>query len=139
MNIARVLSMSAAVVLLCACASSAVVFGKARPPIAPEAVKLYVDAPKKYEKVAILEASSKASFAFSSQGKMDVVIARLKEEAAKLGANGILMQGTGEQFGGSVSQAAIYPGAGGSAFGMGLGVPIMHKAGNGLAIFVEEE
>ena len=99
MKFAQLAAISAVALVLTACASSAVLVGKTRPPISPDSVKLYVDAPKRFEKVALLEASSKASFSISSQGKMDVVIQRLKEEAAKLGANGILIQGTGEQFG----------------------------------------
>jgi hypothetical protein len=140
MKFAQLAAISAVALVLTACASSAVLVGKTRPPISPDSVKLYVDAPKRFEKVALLEASSKASFSISSQGKMDVVIQRLKEEAAKLGANGILIQGTGEQFGGAVAPTTIYPGAaGGPMFAVGLSAPIMHKAGSGLALFVEEE
>ena len=36
------------------------------------------------------------------QGKTNVVMDRLKAEAAKLGANGILLKGVGDQAGGSV-------------------------------------
>lgn len=140
MKLAQRVGMSAIALVLTACASSAVLVGKARPPISPDEVKLYIDAPKSFEKVALLEASSKASFSISSQGKMDAVMRRLKEEAAKLGANGILLQGTGEQFGGSVAQTSVFPGVkGGPMLGVGFGAPMMHKAGNGLAIYVEEE
>ena len=134
--------LSLAIAALGACASSAVLVGKARPAIAPEHVKLYLRPPKKYEEVALLEASSKASFAVTDQGKMDAVIQRMKVEAAKLGANGILLQGTGNEYSGSVNtgvgSATV---SGKTAFGTGFGtsVGIMQKAGNGIAIFVEEE
>src|SRR5882757_3720164 len=49
-----------------------------------------------------LDTSSKGAFAFFSQGKTDAVMERLKGEAAKLGANGILLEGVGDQAGGSV-------------------------------------
>lgn len=129
-----------AVVLLSACASSSILVGKTRPPISPELVKIYIKPPKKYEDVAVIEASSKASWSATDQGKSDVVVRRLKEEAAKVGANGVLLQGVGDQYGGSVSPMTMYPGpAGAPMFGMGFSAPIMNKTGNGLAIFVEEE
>ena len=88
-----------AVLSLAGCAaSSAVVVGKVRSPIPAADVKLYLSPPKKYEQVAMLDASSKNSWAVTDQGKMDVVVQRLKEEAAKLGANGILVQSTGTSF-----------------------------------------
>jgi len=65
---------------------------------------------------------------------------RLKEEAAKSGANGVLLQGVGNESGGSVStgfgQASV---SGNHAYGSGgrFSGNVMHKAGNGIAIFVE--
>ncbi len=129
-------------ILVSACASSAIVVGKVRPAISPNQVKIYLRSPKKYEEIAVLESSSRASWAVSSQGKMDVVIQRLKEEAAKIGANGILLQGTGSEYGGSVSTGTgTATVSGNTAYGTGFGtsVGIFHKAGNGIAIFVEEE
>lgn len=134
-------SMAAVTITISGCASSAILVGTARPEISPDKVKIYIRAPKTYEEVALIEASSKASFSASSQGKMDVVVRRLKEEAAKLGANGVLLQGTGDQFAGAVAPSTMFmpasPGA--PAIGMGIAVPVMHKAGNGLAIYVQEE
>jgi hypothetical protein len=137
------ISVSAAMVaLVAACASSAIVVGKVRPAIPPDQVKIYLRPPKKYEEIAALESSSRASFSITSQGKMDVVVQRLKEEAAKLGANGVLLQGTGSEYSGSVStgvgSATV---SGGTAYGTGFGatVGVFHKAGQGIAIFVEEE
>ena len=132
----------ASAIVLAACASSAIVVGKVRPAISPDQVKIYLHPPKKYEEIAALESSSKSSWAFTPQGKMDVVIQRLKEEAAKLGANGVLLQGTGNEYGGSVSTGAGTTTISGStAYGTGFGtsIGIMHKAGSGIAIFVEEE
>ena len=128
--------------LLVACASSAVLVGTARPAISPEQVKIYLRAPKKYEEVALLEASSKASFSISDQGKMNVVIERLKAEAAKLGANGILLQGTGNEVVGSVGTGVANTNIAGNravSSGFGTSVGIMQKAGSAIAIFVQEE
>ena len=132
-----------AVIVLSACASqSSIVVGKTRPAISIEQVKLYIRPPKKYEEIAMIESSSKSSWAATDQGKMNVVVERLKEEAAKIGANGVLIQGAGSQASGSVSTgAAQMNSSGSSAYGTGFGVSagIFHKAGSGLAIYVIEE
>ena len=78
--------------LLVACASSSIIVGIVKPALLPEQVKIYMHPPKKYSEIAIIESSSDGSWSFTAQGKMDVVIQRLKEEAAKHGANGILFQ-----------------------------------------------
>jgi hypothetical protein len=131
------------VVLLSACASSHVMIGKARPPITPDSVQIYMQPPAgKYEQIAILNTSSAGSFSFTAQSKTDSVIKRLKEQAARLGANGVILQGMGDLAGGSV-------GVGGgqdsysrsSAVGVGLGgsFQMSHKAGSGLAIYVASQ
>lgn len=126
---------AACAVLISACASSAVVIGKARPAIAPEQVKVYLTPPKKFEEIALLESSSKSSWAITDQGKMNVVVARLKVEAAKLGANGVLFRTAGSEYAGSVSTG--FATAPGSAILFSPG--ILHKAGTGVAVYVEEE
>ena len=128
--------------LLSACASSAVIVGKPRPPISPDQVKIYLKPPKKFEEIALVESSSRNSWAIGSQGKMDVVVARLKEEAAKVGANGVLLQGAENEYAGSVGTGVgTATAAGNTAYGTGFGtsVGIFHKAGSGVAIYVEEE
>ena len=131
----------AAAVLGCA-AQSHVIVGTVRPPIPPEQVKLYLSPPKKFEQVAIVNSSSRNSGAFTEQRKMDRAINRLKEEAGKLGANGVLLQATGDQQVGSVGTgfgSASY--SGNSAFGSGLsfGAGIHVKTADGMAIYVTEE
>jgi hypothetical protein len=72
---------------------------------------------------------------------MDVVVERLKEEAAKLGANGILLQSTGDQYAGSVSTGVgTATASGNSAWGVGTGfsAAAFQKAGSGLAIYVAD-
>ena len=122
------------VILLTACASSSILVGKQRPPIDPSQVKVYLTPPAKFEEVALLDASSKSSFAITDQGKMGKVIERLKEEAAKLGANGILLRSTGDQAGGVVGTATTT-----GNFTSGFGAPIFHKSGSGIAIYVTPE
>lgn len=120
------------------CASSHILVGKARLPTSPEQVKVYLRPPAKYEEIALLEASSKNSWAVTQQGKMNKAIERLKEEAAQLGANGILLQGSGTEYGASVNTGAATA-AGNTAYGTGVSIPVMHKAASGVAIFVSEE
>jgi hypothetical protein len=128
-------------IALAACATSHVMMGQARPPISPDLVTVYFHPPQtKYDEIALIDTSSKGGFGFTAQGKTDVVIRRMKEEAAKLGANGVLLQEIGNESGGSVSsgfgQASV---SGNHAYGSGIGVSgnVMHKAGTGIAIYVE--
>jgi hypothetical protein len=121
-----------AVALLSGCATSSVLVGKVRPAIAATSVKVYLRAPAKYEEIALLQTSSQSSWAFSEQGKMDAVMMNMKEEAAKLGANGVLLTQTGDKSAGAVW---IPNGMGG-----GVMAPAgSHKAGTGMAIYVSEE
>jgi hypothetical protein len=128
-------------IALAACATSHVMIGQARPPISPDLVTIYFHPPQaKYDEIALIDTSSKNGFSVTAQGKTDLVIKRLKEEAAKLGANGVLLQGIENQSGGSVSsgfsQASV---SGNHAYGTGIGISgnVMHKAGSGIAIYVE--
>src|SRR5947199_247623 len=91
-----------AVLALTGCASSSVLVGTQRAPIDPSQVRIYLDPPPNYEKVALLDAGSRNSWAITDQGKTNKVMERLKAEAAELGANGILIGGLGDQQIGSV-------------------------------------
>lgn len=85
---------------------SAIVTGKARPAIAPTEVKIYLDPPSQYETIGIVEASSDVEF--STQAAQDRAINELKSQAAKIGANGVLLMDTGEIYysGGSEKKTA---------------------------------
>jgi hypothetical protein len=127
--------------ILAACVSSHVIVGTVRPAIAPEAVKVYLHPPAQYEEIAILDSTSRASWAITAQGKTDKVIERLKGEAAKLGANGLLLQGIGDQAGGSVGSGfgtAHASGGSATAFGFGSSATVYHKSGSGMAIYVTD-
>ena len=76
---------------------SHIVVGEKKAPINPSDVRVYVDYPQYYEKIAIIEASSDfalkdPSFDFTHQRKTDKALNRLKNEAALLGANGIVIE-----------------------------------------------
>jgi hypothetical protein len=129
-----------AAVLLVACATSHMMIGKARPPISPDEVRIYPrppDAP--YEEIARLDTSSQGSFSFTAQSKTDAVIKRLKIEAAKLGANGVLLEGIGDQSSGSIGTGGgreSYSGAGSVGGGIGISAGLNKKVGGGIAIYV---
>lgn len=132
----------AAALILTACVSSHVMVGNARPPISPDQVKVYLHPPAHFEEIAILDSSSRASWTFTAQGKTDKVIERLKEEAAKLGANGILLQNISDQAVGTVGSGlgtATANGNTATGFGFGSGATVFQKAGSGLAIYVAQE
>lgn len=120
------------------CASSHVLVGQARAPILAENVRLYVEPPPRYETVALLEASNRNALNFTDQQRTNTVIARMKEEAAALGANGILIQGMGSQYAGSIGSGNAWA-SGNQAFGVGFSSAIMNRTGNGLAIYVPSD
>jgi hypothetical protein len=140
LSVAGALSITA----LAGCITSHVMVGPARPPIPADQVRVLLRAPAaKYEEIAVIETSSRSSFAVTSQGKTDKVIARLKKEAARLGANGLLLQDFDYQSAGSVGtgiEAATSSGNHGT-LGIGFGVSgvMSQKSGNGLAIHIEPD
>jgi hypothetical protein len=132
---------AAALVLLGCSTSSHVMIGTAHPPISPESVRIYLQPPEKYEQIATLDASSQGSFAITSQQNMDKAIARLKEEAAKLGANGVLLEGVQDQQSGSIGTgvgSSSYGPSSATGVGVGGSFGIYNKAAHGIAIFVPQ-
>lgn len=69
---------------------NAIVTGKARSALVPNDVHIYRSAPERFEEIAIVSASAGHDFKKSST-LMDEAIQRLKEEAAKVGANGVIL------------------------------------------------
>ena len=125
---------------LAACAPSAhVLVGTARPPISPALVKVYSQPPPVYEEIAVLGAYSKSVFNAGGQRTTDKVVARLKAEAAKLGANGLILEGFDQTQTGSIGSGVgsdSYSNHGSVAVGVGGAVGILKTSGQGRAIFV---
>ena len=119
--------LAVAVLAIAACASgSAIVTGEKRPPVPREQVKLYLDPPAEFEVIGIVSASSDAGW--TEQGSVNHAIAELKKQAAKLGANGVLLMASGETTNTVVvSQRS----------GMAYGIPVTAKTVQGRAIFVK--
>jgi hypothetical protein len=138
----RYLALVFCVIALCGCAPSThVLVGQARPPITPDQVKIYSHPPTYFQEIAVLDASSKSAFGTGGQKSVDKVIERLKIEAAKLGANGVILEGFQDAQTGSIGTGAgsgSY--SGNSAVGVGVGgsLGIYKKTGHGEAIYVPE-
>ncbi|MEA5666020.1 hypothetical protein VA603_00520 [Stenotrophomonas sp. MH1] len=117
------------------CAStSKVMLGQARTPVDPATVQIYSSPPAGAVEIAQLESSS--AVGFGTQGQTDAAIARLKREAAALGANGVILMGVGA--GGSPVGMSVGAGSYGrhSAGGLSVGIPTQQKRAAGVAIWV---
>lgn len=114
---------------------SSVLIGTARQPTDPAGVKLYTELPKQYEKIALLSADSRNDFA-SQQNLTNAAIERLKKEASKVGANGILLNGIGNYQVGSSGVIIANPG---SAAGTSFMNTRTGKEATGVAIYVIQE
>jgi hypothetical protein len=137
----RIFSVTMFASLLCGYASAGTIMvGEPRPPISPDRVKVYWDAPRKYDRIAIITKGSGGSWIFSNNNEVDSAIARIRMEAAKLGANGIILTAIENRSGGGVSI-----GIGGFGFpgrhvavggGTSVYAPIMHKTVQAEAIHI---
>lgn len=127
---------AAAVLLLVAgCAStSRVMLGQARAPIDPAQVQVYSTPPAGSVEIAQLESSS--AVGFGTQGQTDAAVARLKRDAAALGANGVILMGVGSS--GSPVGMSVGAGSYGSHVGggLGIGIPTTQRKVAGVAIWV---
>ena len=126
--------------LLAACATSSMVTGRVRPPIDPAQVRIYqAPPPGGFEEIARIETQSGALI-YGEQNKLNSVLSHLRKEAAKLGANGVLLVGTENGYGGGNTSVGVSGGSFGSHSygGIGVGVDITPKKkyAHGIAIYV---
>ena len=118
-----------AVLAIAACASgSAIITGNTRAPVAPEQVTIYLDPPPAFEVIGLVNAKSNGGW--TEQGKLDYAIDELKKQAAKLGANGVLLVHSGE-----ITKTII----GGQGTSYVYATPVTAKTVQGRAIFVKEQ
>lgn len=83
--------------VLSGCATGAIVStGAQRAPTKAAQVKVYLDAPAQYETLGYVEAKTDVS-AIVPQASQNILFDGLKSQAAKLGANGVILIGTEEQ------------------------------------------
>lgn len=123
------LLLAPAVLAIAACATgSAIVTGKTRAPIAPEHVRIYLESPASFEVIGLVNASSDAGW--TEQGSVDYAIEELKKQAAKLGANGVLLVSSGDR-----TRTIV----GGQGTGYLYAIPVTAKTVQGRAIFVNTQ
>lgn len=113
---------------LVACASgSALVTGQAKPPIADfNSIKILTEMPQNAEQIAIVKASSASGW--NQQQSLDLAVEELKKQAAKVGANAVVLTGRD-----STTQVTGVPAYGGGTTISSSETEIVQ----GIAVFVE--
>ncbi|SEM17495.1 hypothetical protein SAMN05428989_3274 [Pseudoxanthomonas sp. GM95] len=135
MNLRPVLAVTLLLSLAACAGTSKVMLSDARAPVDPATVRLYTAVPPGAIQIAQLEAQS--AVGFGTQGQTDAAMRRLKDEAAKLGANGVVLIGAG-----SGGRSPVGLSVGGGSYGghvgggIGIGIPTQQKQANGVAIYV---
>jgi hypothetical protein len=135
----RLLAVAGLMVLTACATDSVVITGSPRPAISPADVRIYSHPPAAFEEIAILNTSKNSAFTTGGQKTVDKVIEGLKEQAAKVGANGVILEGFSDSQTGSVGSGASSSSvSSNSAVGVGVGgsLGIYKKTGHGIAIFV---
>jgi hypothetical protein len=120
-------------------ASSVVITGPVRSAISPDAVRIYTSAPEKFEEVAMLNASRKAVSSAGGERAIDKVIDEMRLQAAKLGANGLLLEDFSDSQSltlGTGVGSDTYTRNGSISLGVGTDIGIVKKMGRGRAIFI---
>lgn len=112
----------------CGASGSALVIGTPREPVEPQLVKVYTSPPAVFEEIAIVKAGSDSCW--TQQGCIDDAREELLRQAAKLGANGIILTSTGTQTG--VVGVPVYGGG-------TIVAPTEKEVIEGRAIFVTRE
>jgi hypothetical protein len=74
------------------CGTNVTMIGNPRPAIGAAAVRIYETPPRRYEQIAILNSSAGTTWIFHDQDSLAEVLARLRAQAAAVGANGVLLQ-----------------------------------------------
>ena len=124
--------------LLSACAitnETSLVIGNQRASISPDSVKLYIELPEKYEVIALITADAAHDF-MSKQSLQEIAIKNLKIEAAKVGANGILLDNVGNF---SIGTTGILTAPEVSVIGVAAITNRTGKQASGKAIYVQQD
>jgi len=108
-------------------------------PITAADVVIYPTAPARFESIAVIRASTRSLTAAGGAGAIDKVVQRLREHAAKLGANGLILDDFDDQqslsFGAGAS-SDTYTHNGSISLGLGGFFGLFKKTGTGRAIYV---
>ena len=132
LHMKKIIALMIAIIIAGCYPASHIVVGDVRPPVSPHQVKLYLDYPEEYEKIALVDAGSNFAFKdpailFTWQSKSNKVIERLKITASELGANGIVIVSTDNKIHQSMNV---------DKEGSVSSTPYMEKYGQAVAIYV---
>lgn len=95
------------VTFIISCASgTALVTGNQRTPTNPDDVTIYTEPPLKYEVIGLVTASSDSGW--TEQGDLNYAMAELRKQAAKIGANGVILESVTTSNSGGVMTYGIY-------------------------------
>jgi len=132
-------AMLAATCLISGCATRPIIVGQVRAPISPEAVRIYQVPPRHFEEVAIIDSPAGTSWIFADRPSMELGISRLREQAAALGANGVLLQRVYDVSAGGLNIGVGGFGSSGHSFyggGGDVGGPLINHRVQAAAIYV---
>jgi hypothetical protein len=113
--------------------------GKARPPISPSQVTIYWDPPPQYQEIASLDATRRSVFDSGGEKATLKVIERLRTEAARLGANGVIVGEMSDEETGSIGSGVgteSYSRRSAVSINLSGAFGIYEKTGRGTAIYV---
>jgi hypothetical protein len=125
---------------LAACASSSqLITGTARAPLSADDVRVYTEAPPRFEEIAVLEASRDSLTAAGGERAIAKMIDLLKERSASLAANGLLLEDFSDSpamgVGGGVG-SDTYTHNGSISIGLGGAIGLVKKSTKARAIFI---
>ncbi len=137
------LALAIAGLAACASAPKPLVTGQARAAIDPAEVSMYYGPPDvPYEEIAILEVSS-GSFTYGENNKRQAVLERLRQQAASVGANGVIFRQSSEGRGGSGVGVGVgggrIGGYGYGGVGVGINVSPKRRHASGVAIYMPQK
>jgi hypothetical protein len=142
MAIRRIFAVSLSV-LAAACANTGqMLTGDARAPIAATEVRVYTQAPANFEEIAVLSASRRSISGAGGERAIQKMIASMKNQAALLGANGLLLEDFSDEQGLSLGTGVgsdSYTHNGSISVGAGGSLGVIKKTAKGRAIFVLPE
>lgn len=123
---------------------NSIITGNTRAPISSGEVRLYRTAPDNFEEIAIVSSSAGHDFQKGSS-LMNSAIERIKQEAAKVGANGVILTEIKERDAPTVTTSyghAIASGTGGSAYATGTATSVnrgdAYTRLRGVAVYVKQ-
>ena len=105
----RIILLPLILIILLGCVSATgtyILTGEPRTAINSRDVQIYLDPPSRFELIGLVEASCEVGS--KRQKAQDMVIDELKKQAAKIGANGIILITTGSSSSGGVFIFNVY-------------------------------